>query len=247
MDILMVGPAGSGKSLLTSNFGQYLELNYSVRYVNLDSGAVQVPYEPDFDIREYFTLEQIMSQMELGPNGATLEAVDRLKDIQIPMYDEDFVLYDTPGQLEPFVFRGGADVFSSFTDGSIYLVDGTAPLNTFPSQYLYSLATQYALNQPMVRTLNKIDLVEERKMEELEKMMADPRMFRQIEEFGMRSQMNLDIADLLIEMYTPSKFPSISAETQKGFENLASYLFETLRTHESIEPEFDLAEDYEQD
>lgn len=243
MNILIVGPAGSGKSLLTNNFGQYLELNYSVRYINLDSGAVQVPYEPDFDVREFYTLEKIMSEMNLGPNGATLEAVDRLKEIEIPKYEDDFILYDTPGQLEPFVFRGGAEVFRRFTDGSIYLIDGTAPLKTFPSQYLYSLATQYALDQPIVRTLNKIDLIDREKMEELERMMADPRMFRQVEDLGMRSQMNIDIAELLIEMYTPSQFPSISAETQKGFENLATYLFETLRTHETIEPEFDLAED----
>lgn len=239
MNILIIGPAGSGKSLLTSNFGQYLELNYSVRYVNLDSGTIQLPYEPDFDIREYYTLEQIMSEMDLGPNGATLEAVDRMKKIEFPKFEDDFTLYDTPGQLEPFVFRGGAEVFRKFTDGSIYLIDGTAPLKTFPSQYLYSLAAQYALDQPMVRSLNKIDLIERDKMEELERMMADPRMFRQVEDFGMRSQMNVDIAELLIEMYTPSKFPSISAKTQKGFENLATYLFETLRTHETIEPKFD--------
>ncbi len=243
MNILIVGPAGSGKSLLTSNFGQYLELNYSVRYVNLDAGTIQVPYEPDFDVREAYTLDQLMSEMDLGPNGATLEAVDRLNDLKIPEFEDDFILYDSPGQLEPFVFRGGAEVFRKFADGSIYLIDGTAPLKTFPSQYLYSLATQYALEKPMVRALNKIDLIEREKMEELERMMADPRMFRQVEEFGMRSQMNVDIADLLIEMYTPSQFPSVSAKTQKGFENLATFLFETLRTHETIEPEFDLAKD----
>lgn len=239
MNILIVGPAGSGKSLLTSSFGKYLELNYSVRYVNLDAGAVQLPYEPDYDVREAYTLDQIMSQMELGPNGATLEAVDRLKELEMPRYDEDFILFDTPGQLEPFVFRGGAEVFRSFADGSIYLFDGTAPLKTFPSQYLYSIATQYALNQPMVRVLNKIDLIDREKMEELERMMSDPRMFRGVEDFGMRSQMNVDIADLLIEMYTPSKFPSVSAETQKGFENLAAYLIETMRNKENIGPEYD--------
>ncbi|KXB04966.1 hypothetical protein AKJ50_01845 [candidate division MSBL1 archaeon SCGC-AAA382A13] len=232
MNILIIGPAGSGKSLLTGEFGQYLKEYYSVKLVNLDSGAIQMPYKPDFDIREFFTLNEIMTKENLGPNGATLEAVARMKNIDFPTFEEDFVLFDTPGQLEPFVFRGGAEEFRKITDGSIYLIDGTAPLNTFPSQYLYSLASQYALNTPMVRALNKIDLIEPKKMEKLERIMMDPRMFQARDERKMRSQINMDIANLLMEMYTPSQFPSISAKTNDGFENLATYLLETVRTDE---------------
>ncbi|KXA89000.1 hypothetical protein AKJ37_03495 [candidate division MSBL1 archaeon SCGC-AAA259I09] len=242
MYILIVGPAGSGKSLLTSEFGQYLENYYSVRYINLDSGAIRVPFKPDFDIRDFYTLEEIMKEKNLGPNGATLEAVDRLSEIDFPQYEEDFTLLDAPGQLEPFVFRGGVEVFRSFTDGCIYLVDGTAPLKTFPSQYLYSLATQYALEMPMIRALNKIDLLDPKKIEELERMMTDPRMFQNIEDIGMRSQMNIDIADLLMKIYTPSSFPAISAKTQEGFENLATLLFETTKTDHDTAAKFSLTE-----
>lgn len=243
MYVLIVGPAGSGKSLLTSEFGKYLENYYSVRYINLDAGAVHVPFDPDFDVREYFTLTEIMKEEGLGPNGATLKAVDMLADLKIPRFEDDFTLLDTPGQLEPFVFRSGAEVFRHLTDGFIYLVDGTGPLKTFPSQYLYSLATQYALDTPMVRALNKSDLLDPEKIKELEGMMRDPRLFQRVEDIEMRSQMNMDIANLLMEMYTPSQFPAISAETHEGFENLATYLFETVKTDRETAAKFSLPEE----
>jgi hypothetical protein len=238
MNVLISGPAGSGKTLLTSEFGSYLEGNFSVRYVNLDAGVLNLPYEPDFDIRNFFTLEEIMKDQNLGPNGATLVAVDRLPRLDIPQFSDDFVLIDTPGQLEPFVFRSGYEVFRNLAEISIFLLDGTAPLATFPSQYLYSLAAQYALDMPMVRALNKIDLLEEERIAELEKLVMDPRIFRSSGDFEMRSQINMDIADILTEMHSPSKFPFVSAEKHEGFEDLMTYLLESVRTKEDFDPEF---------
>ncbi|KXB01799.1 hypothetical protein AKJ41_00010 [candidate division MSBL1 archaeon SCGC-AAA259O05] len=228
MNVLVVGPAGSGKSLFTREFGRYLMDDFSVVRVNLDSGVGYLPYRPDFDVREYFSLEEIMSEKDLGPNGATLEAVDRLKELDIPNFSEDFVLMDTPGQLEPFVFRGGASAFADMADLTVYLVDSTGPVETFPSQYLYSLASQYSLNTPMVRALNKLDLIDRERAKELEEMMMDPRMFANLEDVSMRSQMNMDIANLLMQMYSPSRFPAISAKTREGFEDVLTYILETL-------------------
>lgn len=234
MDVLIVGPAGSGKSLLTREFGQYLEMNYSVAFINLDSGTIQTPYNPDFDIREYYTLEEIMAEEELGPNGATLEAVDRLREIDIPRFQDDFVLIDTPGQLEPFVFRGGAEYFRGITDNTIFLMDGTAPLNTFPSQYLYSLTTQYAIQSPMLTAINKTDLLSEETLSQVERMARDPRIMAGLQDTGMRTQVNLDIADLIMEMHMGSaQIPLISAKERKGFENLATQLIETARTEKT--------------
>lgn len=228
MNTLIVGPAASGKTLLTYEFGRYLEENYSVRYINLDAGVTRVPYNPDFDIRDHYTLEEIMVEEDLGPNGATLVAVDRLSDINVPKFGDDFVLIDTPGQLEPFVFRGGSEAVKDFSECSIYLIDATAPMNTFPSQYLYSLAVQYALQTPTLRVLNKVDLLEPEEIDELENLMMDPRVLREFGDVGMRTQMNIDIADFLAEMSKPFQFPAISAETWEGFENMLTWLLESF-------------------
>lgn len=238
VNVLIVGPAGSGKTLLTSEFGRYLEKNYSVRYMNLDAGVAQIPYEPDFDVRDSYTLEEIMIEEDLGPNGATLEAVDRLETLEIPKFKEDFVLIDTPGQLEPFIFRGGYESFKTLSECCIYLIDSTGPLKTFPSQYLYSLATQYALGIPMVRILSKIDLLDSKDIAELENVAVDPRVLREIENAGMRSQINVDIADYLIELCSPNQLPTVSAKSWDGFEDLITFLLESARTQQEPGSDF---------
>ena len=36
-----------------------------------------------------------MKRERLGPNGAVIRAMEKLENIEIPNYDEDFVLIDT--------------------------------------------------------------------------------------------------------------------------------------------------------
>ena len=120
MNVFILGPAGSGKSLLTANFASYLtDEGYKVRTVNLDPGVLSLGYKADFDVRENFTIEGIMRREGLGPNGAILKAMDMLAEVDLPDFnDSDYVLYDTPGQLEPFLFRdSGRRIVEKLTDG----------------------------------------------------------------------------------------------------------------------------------
>ena len=119
MNIFILGPAGSGKSLFVKNFSEYLiSEGYKVKLVNLDPGVLDPGYKPDFDIRSIFTVESIMRDKNLGPNGAILEAMDRLAKIGLPEFnDMDYTLFDTPGQLEPFLFRNaGREIIGRFED-----------------------------------------------------------------------------------------------------------------------------------
>ncbi len=107
MNVFILGPAGSGKSLLTAGFALYLKgEGYRIKTVNLNPGVLNLGYEADFDIRKKFMIERIMRKEGLGPNGAILKAVDMLAEIQLPEFsDVDYVLFDTLGRLEPFLFR----------------------------------------------------------------------------------------------------------------------------------------------
>ena len=55
MDALFItGTAGSGKSLLSARLLQWYKENPSFPVsLNLDPGAINLPYEPDVDIRDY--------------------------------------------------------------------------------------------------------------------------------------------------------------------------------------------------
>ncbi|MEM1589609.1 MAG: ATP/GTP-binding protein [Candidatus Bathyarchaeia archaeon] len=76
MDVVILGPAGSGKSLLTASFGKHLQKEgYTVKFVNLDPGCTLLPYKCDYDVRSMFTVEEIMRSERLGLNGAMLRAM----------------------------------------------------------------------------------------------------------------------------------------------------------------------------
>ena len=59
---VFAGPAGSGKTSLIASYARWLrkELFMKVGIVNLDPGIEKIPYEPVFDIRQWFTLSDIM-------------------------------------------------------------------------------------------------------------------------------------------------------------------------------------------
>ncbi|MGQ9597722.1 MAG: ATP/GTP-binding protein, partial [Thermoproteota archaeon] len=75
MQIVFIGPAGSGKTTLVSRYGEWLSKgSQKIIFINLDPGADEVPYSPSFDVRDYFTVEEIMRKEGLGPNGAMMRA-----------------------------------------------------------------------------------------------------------------------------------------------------------------------------
>lgn len=52
---------------------QHLQLNKrSCFYVNLDPAAEDFSYEPDLDIKDLISLEDVMEEMGLGPNGGLI-------------------------------------------------------------------------------------------------------------------------------------------------------------------------------
>lgn len=232
MNVAILGSAGSGKTLLTSSFSKFLRREgYSVKLLNLDPGVISLPYVPDFDVRKYFTLEGIMRETGLGPNGAMLEAMDRLTTIDIPRMEADFVIYDTPGQLEVFAFRdSGRAIFKGMKDTyGLFVIDATSSLNAMPGLLLYSLTIQYTLEfERIVNVVNKVDLIDERKREAIREMVE---RFRPTEKAGgMLKELEMEIGDLLNRFVYVHRTPLISARTMEGFEELLTILYEVKCT-----------------
>jgi len=108
----LIGTAGSGKSLLTASFTNWLKTQkQNVITVNLDPGVFTLPYTPDIDVRDSISVEGIMEKYRLGPDGALVMAADLIAEeserlgTEIESYRPDFVVVDTPGQMEIFAFR----------------------------------------------------------------------------------------------------------------------------------------------
>ncbi len=180
--LFFVGTAGAGKSLLVKSFDDWMEnMNYDSITLNLDPGADYLPYTPDVDIKEYISLESVMEEYNLGPNGAQIVAADlMLKEIDsikelIDGYDSDYVLVDTPGQLELFAFReSSGQLMKSFGEefsAVVYLFD--ALMMKSPSSYVSSrflgLSVMARFYVPFLTVVSKSDLLEPSERERIEK------------------------------------------------------------------------------
>jgi len=172
MDVTFVaGTAGSGKSLLTSALKNwYVNRGEDAIAVNLDPGVVDLPYEPDVDIRDRIQLQEVMQDYGLGPNGALILAADmaatKLAEIQdeIDSYRAENVIIDTPGQTELFAFRESGEFIVSETKADtkllLFLVDpllASTPAN-FLSLALLSASVGLRLNIPKITVLTKRDI-----------------------------------------------------------------------------------------
>ena len=121
--IYFVGTAGSGKSTLTQAFKLWMnEHGLNAITVNLDPGVEELGYDPDVDVRDWVSVPDIMAKQGLGPNGAQIACAD-IAAIQFPEISQviegfraDYILIDTPGQIELFAFREASSVFlNAFT------------------------------------------------------------------------------------------------------------------------------------
>ncbi|MEM4160622.1 MAG: ATP/GTP-binding protein [Thermoplasmata archaeon] len=182
-----VGTAGAGKSSLVAAFHTWMEMQkYDSIIVNLDPGAEVLKYMPDIDIREWISIEEIMREHELGPNGAQIVAADMLAmnvtDVRnyIEKYGADYVLVDTPGQIELFAFREAskhvADGISSGHSLLVYLLD---PMLAKTPTGLVSLlmlgaTIQYRFNYPLVNVLSKCDLLSAGEIERIVSWCEEP-------------------------------------------------------------------------
>ena len=170
--IFITGTAGSGKSLLTSKLLQwYNDRNSFSISLNLDPGTLDLPYEPDVDVRNYIDINTLMSSYQLGLNGALIMASDmiatRLEEIQdeINSLNAEYVLVDTPGQIELFAFRESGPYFVSHfqsdNKATLFIFDGmlvSSPIN-YVSISLLASSIKLRLKTPQIGVLTKRDLI----------------------------------------------------------------------------------------
>ncbi|CAO3648339.1 unnamed protein product [Mucor hiemalis] len=72
-----MGPAGSGKSTYCATMMTHCQTaGRKVHLVNLDPAAEHFEYEPTIDIRELITLEDVMEELDYGPNGGFIYCLE---------------------------------------------------------------------------------------------------------------------------------------------------------------------------
>ncbi len=185
--IFIIGTAGCGKSYFTGAFSDYLDvkrIDHAV--VNLDPGADYLPYDPDVDVREWFTTSDIMEKYRVGPNGAQIISADliatRAGDIvhELDLYSAEYVIIDTPGQMELFTFRTSSEIvineFGKNSSVGVYLFDpviSQRPSGFISMIFMYS-SSVFRLKIPQIPVLSKSDMLPEHVVERIVGWSRDP-------------------------------------------------------------------------
>lgn len=248
----IIGTAGSGKSLLTAAFADWLKLaKQNVIAVNLDPGVLTLPYTPDIDIRDYIKIEQLMEQYELGPNGALIMAADliaeeteRLSE-EVATFNPDIALIDTPGQMELFAFRASgpyiANELTKEPKALVYLFDSvfsSNPLN-YVSNVFLATAVYNRFFTPQIHVLSKSDLLPPEDMNRIVDWSANPTTLEAaIEEklTGTGRILSRDVVHAVYRLGLKFLLLPVSAKTNEGFVNLNTTLERILAGGEKFTP-----------
>jgi len=250
--VFIIGTAGSGKSLLTASFTDWLRLSkQNVIAVNLDPGVFTLPYTPDIDIRDYIKIEQLMEQYGLGPNGALIMAADLIAEEterlgeEIATFNPDIALIDTPGQMELFAFRASgpyiANELTKEPRALIYLFDSvfsSNPLN-YVSNVFLAAAVYNRFFTPQVHVLSKSDLLPPEDMNRIVDWSADPTALEAaIEEklTGTRRLLSRDVIHAVYRLGLKFLLIPVSAKTNEGFVSLNATLERILASGEKFTP-----------
>jgi len=250
--VFIIGTAGSGKSLLTAAFSDWLKLaKQNVITVNLDPGVLTLPYTPDIDIRDYIKIEQLMEQYQLGPNGALIMAADLIAEEterlgeEIATFNPDIALIDTPGQMELFAFRASgpyiANELTKEPKTLIYLFDSvfsSNPLN-YVSNVFLSAAVYNRFFTPQIHVLSKSDLLPQEDMNRIVDWSANPTTLEAaIEEklTGTRRLLSRDVIHAVYRLGLKFLLIPVSAKTNEGFINLNATLERILASGEKFTP-----------
>ncbi len=170
--IYFTGTAGAGKSTLVRAFADWMKtVGYEATVVNLDPGSEAGEEGFDIDIREWVRLADIQDEYGLGPNGAQVAAADmialKIFDVKQAVQElkSDYVLVDTPGQIELFAFREASkaivDALSGDRSALAFLFDPALARTPggFVSLLMLSATLEFRSRLPIVNVLAKADVL----------------------------------------------------------------------------------------
>jgi len=158
----------------------HLQLNRrSAFYVNLDPAAEHFEHQPDLDIRDLISVDDVMDELKLGPNGGLIycfeflmENLDFLTEALDSLTEEYLIIFDMPGQVElythiPILPRlvkfltqpGALDIRLC----AAYLLEATFVLDRakYFAGSLSAMSAMLMLEVPHLNILSKMDLIKD--------------------------------------------------------------------------------------
>ncbi|KAI1759658.1 hypothetical protein GGR53DRAFT_131130 [Hypoxylon sp. FL1150] len=171
---LVLGSPGAGKSTYCDGMQQFMSaIGRECSVVNLDPANDKFNYPCALDIRELITLEEIMNDDQLGPNGGVLYAFEELENNMewlekgLKELEDSYILFDCPGQVELYTHHNSLrNIFFKLQKlgyrlVAVHLSDSfclTQP-SLYISNLILTLRAMLQMDLPHINVLTKIDKV----------------------------------------------------------------------------------------
>jgi GTPase SAR1 family protein len=236
--IYLIGTAGSGKTTLAKALQDYLITHeLTTEIINLDPAVEKLPYVPAFDIREFVDAFEVMQKYGLGPNSSLIVSMDlalskavEIKE-EISSIEANYVIVDTPGQIELFAYRDSGRLISNLITGNnksvaIFLMDSflaREPMS-FVSLLLLSSSVKFRLYMPLINVVSKIDLLNNDERSKLEEWISGENL---LDYLSLKDDYSFELVKTLLETleFEPILLSSI---TMEGFDELYAMLQRVL-------------------
>ncbi|KAJ8131544.1 hypothetical protein O1611_g2083 [Lasiodiplodia mahajangana] len=165
-----VAPAQARARIATAFMGA---IGRECSVVNLDPANDKTNYPCALDIRDLVTLEEIMTDDQLGPNGGILYAFEELEhnmewlENGLKALEDSYILFDCPGQVELYTHHNSLrNIFFKLQKLGyrlvvVHLSDSfclTQP-SLYISNLLLTLRAMLQMDLPHINVLTKIDNV----------------------------------------------------------------------------------------
>ena len=247
--IYFVGTAGSGKSSLIYAFQEWLTLQgLDSVIINLDPGVEHMPYQPDIDIRDWVRVDDVMEEYGLGPNGAQIVAADMMavnaKDLaeSVEKFRTNYVLVDTPGQIELFAFRQSSEVIMEELGKEdsclVFLADPNLckTPSGFVSSIMLAATVHFRFSVPFIIVLSKSDLLKDEEIETIGEWADSPdALYAALtDKIDTRAVLGIELFKALESIGAYKKVVAASATEPSGLEDIYAMVQESFEGGEDL-------------
>lgn len=266
--VLALGPAGVGKSTFCNSIIAHMQsIGRRAHIVNLDPAAEATEFEFTIDIRDLISLQDVMEEMDLGPNGALIYCFEFLLnnldwlDEEIGDFNDEYLIFDCPGQIELYthipVLPAIVDHLKTtlnFNLCATYLLEAPFVIDRskFFSGALSAMSAMILLELPHINILSKIDLIKnEVSRKELKKFLnPDPLLLSdssQNETNPKFLRLNKAIASLVDDFGMVQFLPLDCSKDSESVATILSHIDDVTQWSESQEPKEPNDQEFEVD
>jgi len=254
--VLVCGPAGSGKSTFCSSLIAHGQtMGRTMHLFNLDPAAEKFEYSPSVDIRDLIGLDEVMEDLDFGPNGGLiycfeylLENLDWLHE-SLGDYDDDYLIIDCPGQIELYthfpimtklenLLTRQLDIrlCATYLLESQFMEDKTK----FFSGVMSAMSCMINLECPHINILSKMDLVKGGKSKRELSRFVDPDPTLLADEVNSRTNPKFHALNeaivRLIEDYNMVQFIPLDLTDTESLNFVLSHIDNAIQYGEAEEP-----------